>query len=281
LSGIYSLGGAQRPILYSRQNARTDHRDSDPAFWDGSTRRSGAVTLVVRRTHRGHYACVLKAGGYRVVCTLRRLIVVAILDVVITAAAATAVSSPGLLRPADLPDGLDQIGEVQTFPNLDSEVIDPSSCTLSTKPFVGALGVSGVEFGPASGTPAEALLTERVVSFANEVAARRAYAREAASHVNGLHCGTVKLLASDGTSPPSLFSVESQKLAAVGHRSFAERTLVANANDVPATVSVTYVSGQHLVILAVRDRDGAPTTPGALRSIARRAEKRLGTAPTI
>jgi hypothetical protein len=209
---------------------------------------------------------------------LRRLIVLALLGVVVVATAATAVSSPGLLRPEDLPRDLHQVGNVQTFPNLDSEVVDAGSCALSTQPFDRALGVFEIDFGPGR-TPAETVLTERVVSFASETTARRAFAREVASHGRGLRCGMVNLPSSDGTAPQLRFAVEKQKFPAVGHRSFAERTLAANG--VPATVSVTFVSGRHLVILAVRDLDGAPTTPEALGPIAKRAEKRLRTAATV
>src|SRR5690349_24327183 len=82
-----------------------------------------------------------------------------------SARAIAAVESPGLLRAADVPHSLHQVGVVQTFPNLDSTVIDGATCTLRSQPLAGARSVVGVDFGPANAPAESAFLTERVVSF--------------------------------------------------------------------------------------------------------------------
>jgi hypothetical protein len=195
------------------------------------------------------------------------------------APAFAAVESPGLLRTGDLPGGVQQVGGVQTFPNLNSEVVDEKTCALRPRPFAGARSVNEVDFGPAGASAGQAFLTERVVSFSAQREARRSFARESASHAKGLRCGLIDFAPSDSSDRTLRFGVEKMQLSTIGQGSFAERTVPTNG--VPATISVTFISGPYLVIIAARDSDGAPSTAVQLTAIAKRAQKRLTVAPTI
>jgi hypothetical protein len=179
---------------------------------------------------------------------------------------------------SDLPGGLHQLGPVQTFPNLDAEVVDENTCTLHVQPYVEARRVTQADYWPVGASADQASITERIVSFSDRRAARRSFERDLASHVAGTRCGTVTIRPVDSTATPTRFRVQPFKLGTIAEGSFAERTDSDNA--VPSTVSVTFVSRSALVILAVRASENAPTAPAQVKSLTRRAEKRLRAATT-
>jgi hypothetical protein len=198
-------------------------------------------------------------------------------------AGAATTTTPGLLRAADIPVSVQQVGDLTTYTTFNLPETAADACTETPVPVGGLTGALGVTFS-VDGTAVPAAISEYVLSFATTPNAKLEFAERVKNETARLKCRTVGFVPPGTNAPVASVTYHKATLAKVGNGAFADFSTpgaASGATDttVPITASsagasLTILSGPHLVLLGFPGAS-LPLTVKQMEATAKRAVQRL------
>jgi hypothetical protein len=198
-------------------------------------------------------------------------------------AGATTSPTPGLLRAADIPVSVQQVGDPTTYATFNLPETAADACTETPVPVGGLTGAFGATFS-ADGTAVPAAISEFVLSFATAPNAKLEFAERTKNEAARLKCRTVGFVPPGTNAPIASVTYHKATVAKVGNGAFADfstptpapgatgTTSLATATS--AGASLTILSGSHLVILSFPGAS-LPLSVKQMQATATRAVQRL------
>jgi hypothetical protein len=199
----------------------------------------------------------------------------ALLTAIVTFAALpadAATKPPGLLRPTDLRQRLEQTQRPRASPTITAVAVDPRACTETPRQLSGTLGARVVQFSRPGDAAATTVLFEDVAWFPSAQLARSAFSVLATSNAAAVKCGTLVFVPPTPATPSATVRVARVEFPRIGSGSYAQTSGALTAVN-PVT-TVAFVSGAYVVIVGTTGAPGAPSVH-ALASIVARARARL------
>jgi hypothetical protein len=192
------------------------------------------------------------------------------LSILGTVSAFAVTKSPGLLRPSDLPGGLQQSGPPIAYANPAALLVSVPACTETSQVDTAALGGVEIAFARVGAPTGDVTLVEAVVSYPNAKTAASAFAQRLKDHAARVKCATVGFVRQG--VPAGSTPYQGAKFPKIGGGSYLE------SSGTPGTVNtntmVRFVSGPYIVALGTFGGTN-PLTVAALKTIAPRALRRL------